>query len=183
MAGGSGGNERRSPMLSVCTERDCTAIVFGRGTCTDHDQYPVVPGRPGTALRGRKLLTGGRHSGTRTRILGLLLKPFRHPVSEDARRAEMPRTRSGSNRLARHPLHPRRLHVERLGKGASSPFKVVNRLVQLRRQPLAFRGLRRRGDQWKTVHAIRGRRFGDALRPVEPDVPLQLLRVRSLRDD
>ena len=28
-----------------------------------------------------------------------------------------------------------------------------------------------------------GDRFGTALRPVEPDLPLQLLRVRSLRDD
>ncbi len=183
MAGGSGEDERRSPMLSVCTERDCTAIVFGRGTCTDHDLHPV-PGRPRTALRSRKLLIRGQHGGgTRPRIPGPLLKPFRHPAAEDARPAEMPRTRSGSNRLGRHPLHPRRLHVERLGKRASSPFKVVNRLVQLLGQPPTFRGLRRRRDQWKPLRALRGNRLGNALRFVEPEPPLQLLRVRSLRDD
>jgi hypothetical protein len=183
MAGGSGEDGRRSPMLSVCTERDCTAIVFGRGTCTDHDLHPV-PVRPRTALRSRKLLIRRQHGGgTHPRIPGPLLKLFRNPAGADARPAEMPRTRSDSSRLGRRPLHPRGLHVERLGKRATAPLKAVNHLVQLRGRPPSFRGLRRKRDQWNPLRALRGHRLGNVLRFVEPDLPPQLLRVRSLRDD
>jgi hypothetical protein len=29
-----------SPMLYVCLEEGCSAIVFGQGTCTEHDRKP-----------------------------------------------------------------------------------------------------------------------------------------------
>ena len=40
MTKGSGRGTRRSPMLSICAERHCTKIVFGRGTCPEHDPQP-----------------------------------------------------------------------------------------------------------------------------------------------
>ena len=151
MAGGSGGNERRSPMLSVCTERDCTAIVFGRGTCTDHDQHPVVPGAP----ERRRMRDAPRCPEPGQAAIG----------SHDIRC-----TLAGSESCFWANAHPH-------------PSRSLNRLVQLRRHSPTFRGLRRRRDLWKPLHAIRGRRLGNALRPVEPDLPLQLLRARSLRND
>ncbi len=40
MISGSGRSTRLSPMLSICTERHCTKVVFGRGSCPEHDPQP-----------------------------------------------------------------------------------------------------------------------------------------------
>jgi hypothetical protein len=31
-----------SPMLHVCSEEGCAAIVLGRGTCVEHDRAPLA---------------------------------------------------------------------------------------------------------------------------------------------
>jgi len=175
MAGRSGRHLRNSPMLSVCTSRECNAIVFGRGTCIEHDQH-------------RASLPGGQGSGgTRRRGLWPLFKPLRPPASASSRRATTPwNARSGGRRLAQHPLYPRQPRVQRPRnriRDASSLFKIVNPLAQFRRHPPTSRGLRRMRDQWKLLHAIRGLRFGNALRPAQSDTPFELLHVRSLRED
>jgi hypothetical protein len=43
-------------MLSICTERDCTKIVFGRGTCPEHDPQP-----PPVTLRETLLSQAAMH--------------------------------------------------------------------------------------------------------------------------
>ena len=37
------------PMFNACTAVDCSTIVFGKGTCTEHDQKPPA-GLPETLL-------------------------------------------------------------------------------------------------------------------------------------
>jgi hypothetical protein len=36
-----------APMLGVCTDPACATIVFGCGTCVDHDPLPVHPADSG----------------------------------------------------------------------------------------------------------------------------------------
>jgi len=175
MAGRSGRYLRNSPMLSVCTSRECNAIVFGHGTCIEHDQH-------------RGSLPSGQDSGaTQGRRFWPLSEPFRPHVSAGLRLAAAPwNARSGDTRLAQHSLRPRQPQVQRPRnrvRDAPSPFEIVNQLAQLRRHPPTFQGLRRIRDQWKLLHAIRGHRFGNALRPVQPDMPFELLQGRSLRED
>jgi hypothetical protein len=175
MAGRSGRHLCNSPMLSVCTSRECKAIVFGRGTCIEHD--PHRGSHPGVQDSG----------GPRRRSFWPLSKPSRPPIAAGLRRAATPRdTGSGGKRLAQHPLSPRQLEGQRPSnriRDASSLFKIVNPLAQFRRHPPTFRRLRRVRDQWKLPHAKRGHGFGNALRPVQPDMPFELLHVRSLRED
>jgi hypothetical protein len=33
------------PMLSVCSEPGCRTVVFGSGTCVEHDAVPIVDRR------------------------------------------------------------------------------------------------------------------------------------------
>ena len=41
-----------SSMLSVCTDPTCATIVFGPGTCVDHDPPRVHPADPGVDEAG-----------------------------------------------------------------------------------------------------------------------------------
>jgi len=44
----------RVSMLSICTVGGCTTIVFGQGTCVEHDErYSTAAGDPPTGVTAR----------------------------------------------------------------------------------------------------------------------------------